>query len=223
MHRLFEQFTPDEFRDVWLLPQQKDGEDLRKKVPGGREKMMKILLTSKDQRDYHEDETPEEEVLQGSIACVSGFLVNLIEKKIQLNSPCYTSEKYRYGYRVFAEATFETAEDLDHAIRDIMARKMLLRPYRTMPVRFRDDLDYRPKEAGFVLVSPFKVHRFEGNETLGPVGRLIAGGDLNHEQVIQRLVREEGINPMMASATIKGLFDRGFLDEVDVDKPPSVH
>jgi hypothetical protein len=28
---------------------------------------------------------------------------------------------------------------------------------------------------------------------------------------------------MMASATIKGLFDRGFLDEVDVDKPPSVH
>jgi radical SAM family RiPP maturation amino acid epimerase len=223
MHRLFEQFTPDEFRDVWLLPQQKDGEEARKKVPGGRAKMMKILVESKDQRDYAENEVPDEEVLQGSIACVSGILVNMIERTIQLISPCYTTEKYRYGYRVFSKASFETVEDFDREIRNIFTRKMLVAPYGTMPMRFRDDLEYRPKDNGFVVVSPNHVHRFEGSELLKHLGDLIANGDLDYRQLNKRLLVDHGLNPMEVSAAIKRLFDRGFLDEVDVENPSSVH
>jgi radical SAM family RiPP maturation amino acid epimerase len=219
MHRLFEWFTPDEFRDIWLLPQQKDGEEMRKKVPGGRDKMLKILVESEDQRDFGEVQRPDDEVRQGSIACVSGFLVNMIEKTVKLASPCYTTEENRYGYRVFSEATFETAEDFDRAIKDIIERKMVMSPYRTMPMRFRDDLKYRPKEDGFVLLSPTRVHKFGGNEVLRPLGDLLAQGDLDYGQLNARLLEEHCLNPMVVAATIKGLFDKGFLDEVDVERP----
>lgn len=219
MHRLFDQFTPEEFRDVWVLAQQKDNDDLRTKVPGGRDKMLKNLKTFKDRRDYAEDQPLEEPVVQGSISCVSGFLINLLEGTVHLISPCFTSEKYPYGYRTFAQASFENDEELNAAMRHMIERHMPEQPYDAMPMAFRDDLDYRPKDDGFTLVSPHHIHRFHGSPVLKPLGELIQRGDLTCGEVNQRLFEDHGLNPMLSLAMIKNLFDQGFLDEVGVEIP----
>lgn len=221
MHKLHKQFTPDEFRDVTLLMQQRDGEVYRAKVPGGRPKMLQRLETAEDLRALEAGQEDETSVLQGSIACVSGLLINTIEKTVKLTSPCYTNaEKYPYGYRTFAQASFETVDDFDRVLHDMVARKMVLAPYPSMPMRFRDDLRYQPKEGGFDLVSPNQRHQFKQHEIWSPLGELIARGDLTYENVCNLLIDEYRCDPMIGMAMMKNLFDGGFLDELEVDCPP---
>jgi radical SAM family RiPP maturation amino acid epimerase len=216
MYRLYRQFTPEAFRDLSLLMQQKDSEEYRVKVPGGREKMLARLDEYGDLRDKEGDDG-DTFVPQGSIACVSGLLINLVERTLKLISPCYTNRQYRYGYRVFAQATFEDAEDFDRVLRAMLARKLVSAPYRDMPMAFRDDLRYQARDDGFMLVSPNRVHRFRGNEVFAPLGELLARGDLTYAEVCDALIDEHRCNPMHVVAVLKSLFDKGLLDELGVE------
>jgi radical SAM family RiPP maturation amino acid epimerase len=149
MYKLLKRFTPEQARDMTLLMQQKDGEETRSKVPGGRDKMLARLERYDDLRELETDRKPEDMVVpQGSIACVSGFLINVIDKTIKLISPCYTTPQYRYGYRVFDQATFTDAGDFDRQIVNMIERKMVFEPHPDMAMRFRDDLRYRPRPDG---------------------------------------------------------------------------
>ena len=203
-----------------LLMQQKDGEEARMKVPGGRDKMLAKLDTYDDMREMEIERRPEDMVVpQGSIACVSGFLINIIEKSIKLISPCYTTKERRYGYRVFDEVTFTDGADFDRQIVSMIERKMVFEPYDAMPMRFRDDLRYRPRPEGFQLTTRHEVHHLLGDEVYAPLGELLNQGTLTYAEVIDQLVDERGLNPMMVVAAIKGLFDEGFLCEMEVVAP----
>jgi radical SAM family RiPP maturation amino acid epimerase len=220
MQKLHRQFTPEEFRDVALLMQQSDADVFREKVPGGRTKMMEKLKTVTDFRDVDENDPAVNvlKVVQGSIACVSGFLINIITKKVMLSSPCFTSETHRYGYRVFAEDTFDTPEDLERVMRNMVERCMPLSPYPEMPMRFRDDFSYRANDDGFVLVSPNQIHRFNDNPQLWkPLGELLNGGATTFEKLINALVYDHGVNQMVALSAVRNLFNEAFLDELDLD------
>lgn len=216
MRTLHRQFTPDEFHHVPMLMQQKNSGEQRTMVPGGRERMLKKLEEVNDLRTQEEgDEVPL--IPQGSIACVSGFLINILEKTIRLISPCYTSRQYPYGYRIFDEARFDTVDDFRDAL-ERMIDRIPSAPYRTMPMRFRDDLKYGDTDDGFELVSPHKVHRFCEDEVWQPLGRLIVEGAFNYEGLCDKLF-EDGLNPMKVIASISSLFDQGFLDETDTCDP----
>jgi radical SAM family RiPP maturation amino acid epimerase len=223
MYKLHKRFTPEEARDMVLLMQQKDGEEFRTKVPGGRDKMLARLPLYQDLRELEVDKKPEElDVPQGSIACVSGFLINLLHRSIKLISPCYTTLQYRYGYRVFEEATFTDAADFDRVIKDMVERRMLIEPTDDMPMKFRDDLKFKPRPDGFTLVSFNQVHHCSSQPIQKPLGELIALGTLTYDQVCERLT-DLGFDPMQIGAAIKSLFDQGYLDEVGVGTPASGH
>ncbi|HEY7791022.1 MAG TPA: radical SAM family RiPP maturation amino acid epimerase [Vicinamibacterales bacterium] len=221
MYRLHKRFTPEEARDMIMLMQQKDSEDLRTKVPGGRDRMLNQLETYTDLRKLEDvDHRPADLfVPQGSIACVSGFLVNLLDRTVKLISPCYSSRQYPYGYRTFDEATFADVEDFDRVIGDMIDRKMVFEPYPAMPMRFRDDLAYRPKAEGFRLVSPNQVHHCAQDPVYAPLGELIARGTMTYDEVCDELIGAHRFNPMQVVAAIKSLFDEGFLDELSVEIP----
>jgi radical SAM family RiPP maturation amino acid epimerase len=220
MYKIHKRFTPEEARDMTLLMQQKDGEETRKKVPGGRDKMLARLDTYEDLRDKDIERRPEDmEVPQGSIACVSGFLINIIEKTIKVISPCYTTAERRYGYRVFDEVTFTDGADFDRQLVSLIERKMVVEPYDAMPMRFRDDLRYRPRPDGFRVTSRQQVHELIGDEVYAPLGELLHQGTLTYAEVIDELVDRHGFNPMTVAAAITGLFDEGFLCEMEVVAP----
>lgn len=221
MYRLYRQFTPDDFRDVSMLMQQKDGEEYRVKVPGGREKMLEKLDDYEDLRDKDPDgEAGDTFVPQGSIACVSGFLINLIERTIKLISPCYTTREYPQGYRTYAEDTFEDAADFDRKLRRMFERNMVTAPYRDMPMAFRDDLKYYSLDDGFMVVSPNRTHGFQGNSIYAPLGAMLAQGDMTYSEVCDALIDQHRCNTMQVVAVIKGLFDSGLLDETRVEVGP---
>src|SRR3546814_2258584 len=86
-------------------------------------------------------------------------------------------------------------------------------------MRFRDDLRYRAKPDGFHVTSPNTVHRFTGNAIYGPLGKMLHRGTLTYAQVCDALVDEHRRNPLLVQVVIRRLFDRVFLDELDVEAP----
>lgn len=168
-------------------------------------------------RDRAEGHYLDEVVPQGSIACVSGFLTNLVNQTIQVVSPCYTSQRYPYGYRVFDATTYSGPADYGRAMLDLMARNMPAAPPPQRRARFRDDLAYRPVEDGFDLVSPNQIHHFRGKESYAPIGEMLAEGNLNYQELYDAAMSKHAINPMIAVGLVQKMFDEGFLDELNPD------
>jgi radical SAM family RiPP maturation amino acid epimerase len=207
MFKIHDLYTPDELRDVELLMQMK--EQPREKVSGGR-----ILEEHQGMRDREAGSYMDGIVPQGSIACVSGFLVNMVRRDIQVVSPCYTCERWPYGYRVYDRATFKDADDFPEVVRTLIGRNMPPHPPAEAKARFRDDLVYKPTDEGFDLISPNQIHHFTGKEAVGPVGALIARGDLSYDRLDEELAATHRMNPLLAGMAINRLFEEGFLDEL---------
>jgi hypothetical protein len=81
LYKIHELYTPDELRDVELLMQMRENQ--REKVSGGR-----ILAEHKGMREREAGTYLDGIVPQGSIACVAGFLVNMVRRDIRVVSPC---------------------------------------------------------------------------------------------------------------------------------------
>ena len=208
LNKIHANFSPMELRNVELFMQMKDHP--REKVAGGR------LLKEIDGLRGEQDLTSKQElkIPQGSIACVSGFCINLVNKSVTLTSPCYTCRKWPYGFRVFDKATFNDENDFSQVIQAMIERNMPLSPPKDKPLRFRDDMVFRSTEDGFDLLTPNQIHHFKVKGKCGPLGELIAAGDNTYAMVTEQLVKEHGINPLIIMKAVQKLFDRGFLDEL---------
>ncbi|MDY0094908.1 MAG: radical SAM family RiPP maturation amino acid epimerase [Candidatus Vecturithrix sp.] len=206
--KIHELYTPDELRDVELLMQMKD--HARSKVASGRILKAEEGLRGRPEGRYLNGGA----VPQGSIECMSGFLINLVNRTIQVISPCYSSSRWPYGYRIFDQVSFRDADDFPQMIERLIARNMPENPQADMPMRFRDDLAYRPAPDGFDLLSPNQVHHFCGKALYKIVGEFIAGQTLTYKELCEHLMETHGMNIVAVVAMLKNLFDSGLLDEV---------
>ncbi len=207
LDRIHRGFTPDELRDVEMIMQMKS--ESRPKVSGGR-----ILEDRAGLREREDGTYLDKVVPQGSIACVSGFLINLLKKTIQVVSPCYTSQKWPFGYRIYDSATFTDASDFKSVMETLIERCMPVTPPADDIVRFRDDLIFKPATGGFDLVAPNQVHHFKGESLWGPIGALAAEGEHTFRQIGEQLMANGESNPLLIGMALNKLFDGGFLDEV---------
>ena len=220
MRRLHKTFTPLELRDATLLMQQKDAEAIRGKVPGGRKRMLRQLIDADDLRNVDFENLPEGfSPPQGTIACVSGFLVNMVNRTLQLMSPCYTTMEYQYGYRVFDETTFgDGPEGFEVALRRMVKRSMVVRPYAEMPMRWRDDLKVVMHPEGFTTLSPTTRRDFRRGELHVRTAELMNRGDLTYGEMFEMLSDNLLVGPMAAMAMLDSLFDKGYLCELAITR-----
>ncbi|MDY0094909.1 MAG: radical SAM family RiPP maturation amino acid epimerase [Candidatus Vecturithrix sp.] len=207
LFKIHELYSPEELRDVELLMQLKQGP--RRKVTAGRILKEQDGLRNREEGHYLDDIVP-----QGSIACVTGFLVNMVRGTVQLVSPCYTCQKWPYSYRIFDEATFSDAAGFRRAVETLIERNMPENPPKNMLVQFRDDLAYRPTEVGFDLASPNQVHHFRNASLHGPAGALIAEGTHTYAELYEIMTEQHKLNLIAVIMMVKKLFDDGFLNEV---------
>lgn len=168
---------------------------------------------------------------QGSIACLTGFKINLVTRVVELLAPCQAGPRWPRGYRILDRAVFTDARDFRGVLRRMMDRAMPPSPRLDRTLKFRDDLVYRPRTDGFALVSPRQIHHLEGtapnrgsgNESgrgIGAsmpefLGEHIAAGVTGWDRLQELLASRYGLHPLLASAAIRKLFDAGLLDECD--------
>jgi hypothetical protein len=60
-----------------------------------------------------------------TIACVSGFLLNMVEKSIKLIIPCKADNNWPFGYQILSERVFHSSDDLDRIIQKMINVDMI--------------------------------------------------------------------------------------------------
>jgi len=207
LRKVHKEFTPEELSLLELVCINPDSLQIR--TNAGRNLEPKIK--KKNQLDIELKADEKEEALDGTIACVSGFLVNMVERSIKLISPYQASQKYPKGYRIFAEGHFNNVQDvsqfLDHVIRDHMSQKL---PNDSL-VAFREDLKFIPLKNGFHLKSAHFLHKMTGAQHLLPLGKLINETNRTAGELIGELVAQ-GENVFALSNSLKEMFDNGFFE-----------
>jgi len=209
MDKVHDAFTPMELLDNELLIQAKD--NTRPKVTGGR--ILEEHTGLRDKEDFS-DKDSIDLVPQGSIACVSGFIINLVSRKITLCSPCYVCDEWPHGFRVYGEAFYNDASDFPDVINRLVEHSMFMSPPRDKILKFRDDIIFRPTEEGFDLATANQLHHFKGKNKYGPLGQLISESNHTYAQISEMLITKHKVNPIVMRTIVQQLFDEGFIDEI---------
>lgn len=81
-----------------------------------------------ERRKIDPDNSGDEALTHRTIACVSGFLVEPLNKRVRLISPEPSSDRWPDGYAVFGEERFETADQLAGALMRLVEHNMLPDP-----------------------------------------------------------------------------------------------
>jgi len=118
-----------------------------------------------------------------SPACMSGFMLNMVDRSVQLVAPCPPSDRWPQGQRIFDTAAFSSARDLKPIMRSMIDKHMPISLTSSDPVRFRDDLEYKPIPDGFEVATRFMTRTFRGGRPMSLLGELVREGNRTAGQV----------------------------------------
>jgi len=82
----------------------------------------------------------EEDQDSQTIACVSGFLINLVEKRIRLITLCNASDRWSFGSWVLDDALFYDVSHALEIIEQIIVKHIRETVHRDDHLRFRPDI-----------------------------------------------------------------------------------
>lgn len=150
------------------------------------------------------------EVESTTIACVSGFLVNMIRGRIQLVTPVPGSKRWPLGYRVVAEHCFETADEFRAALERIIDEHMQSTLPVDRPVRFRADLTYEADADHFRLKGRRMEHRVPS--VCPSLGCLINRGTFTPPDLITQ-VMDDGGDLLAVAGLLERLYEAGLIEE----------
>ncbi len=196
LKRLHALYSAEELMYTELLPQFTDRVQ-SVMSPSGRNRQEGIVYS-----DVIKDHT---------VACVTGYLINMVEGTVSLITPCPPTDENPKGYQTCALGYFETPQELDLFIgKTIESMHGTVRSEQILA--FREDLKYVPLENGFKLQNAYKAHIFRGESHLKHLGELIDQGRLNTSEIIDR-VSHRHMNILGVVQSIQQIFDQGLLEE----------
>lgn len=199
-------FTPDELMMVELVQQQK--ESLNGISDTGRAHERKVRLEEAGKMA----EVAKENFQIGTIACVSGLLLQMVPKRVQLVTPTRMSTRWPKGYRVVAEADFEDAASFRAAIEGFRDHHMRQQIYAQDRVAIRWDLEPAIEGDQLVFRNEMTTQSLDLVDGLREIAPEVVEGRHTVAELLQAAI-QRGANPFEAQAALRMLFDNGLLDE----------
>lgn len=212
LHRLHAAFTPEELLHVSLVV--RSATTLMQTIVNAGNTVGKKKQTrsrSGQRVDINEEE-------QTTIACVSGFMINMVKRSIQLISPCRTSERWPKGYRIYDEVRFDDADDFRSQLMRMMERNMPECPAENQRARFHPGVEYARLPMGFRVTSPYYRSTVEKPFHMGWLGDLVHEGRYTANELV-RICIEKGLSETEARDALQCLFDAGLLDDEPIAVP----
>ncbi len=190
-------FTPEELLCVDLIQQHSGAVTV--KAGAGR-------FLDQDNPDFVKEETET----TGTIACVSGFLVNMQRQTIELVSPCRASKRWPTGYRIHKRGRFTDGTGIKRFIQE--ACDELMPPHLTEKriIRFRGDLTFEYLDKGFSLKNDCTTIRFCG-DFHRKMGKLLVKGSCSTGDIITALCQDTDF--FSVTSALQLLYDKGLLDD----------
>jgi hypothetical protein len=148
-----------------------------------------------------------------TIACVSGFLINLVTRTVRLITPCNADERWPHGYWTLAQATFSSAEDLSTILQQMIREQMAVELDLERIVKFRRDLRLQGNDDGtHSLTSRWITHRYNPLTELPILGEMIDRGESTATDIAFELERRSIPQPVTLFA-LQVMFREGLLRE----------
>lgn len=120
LDRVHKTFTPEELLGVELVLQNV-GAKLETKSGAGR-----ALVRDSDKVFFSDSKKRKFDTVQSdsTIACVSGFLLNIVKKNIKLISPTVANSTWKDGFIIFDEANYNHPDELPHIINKMVEKQL---------------------------------------------------------------------------------------------------
>jgi radical SAM family RiPP maturation amino acid epimerase len=215
LYRIHEGFTPEELLRVECVPQNKESATagLVRKSNAGRARK----FAAKRGNELVSEEQ------SSTIACVSGFLFNMVERSVKLITPCNASERWPLGYWVIAQGTFDTADELRTLMRSMIDESVRDSLGVLDTVRLRRDVKVVASPERLRVVSMGLGLAFDDQPRAPELAELLAAGTYTVEQVALRRRESAGVPPAQTLAVLDRLFLGGFFDEEPpAEEPPAL-
>ncbi len=195
---IFRSFTPEELILVELLPQFSEA-PANNFVDAGRN------------RDSVEEKR------EGTIACISGFIVNLAEKTVRLSTPCLSDDLHPTGEILSERVPFTDAEEFDRILRSMIGRYMPEKPDLSKRFRLRSGIrltcsDGVAKVTGQYMEFPIKIPGISG-EAIAGLDRPLTGdgGSVGYDMVAE-MCEQYGIVSAYAVFAFVQLWQMGVIE-----------
>lgn len=200
LNQVHEEFSAEELLFVKLVLQNQES-DNQIKAHAGRSRERNLKQGQED------SELPD----QGTIACVTGFLFNMVERSVKLISPCNANERWPLGYIVFDEGTFSDGQDLKILLERMIDDNM---PTQVRPkdlINFRPDLKYESLADGFKLSNRIKTFKFRQESYLRELGEVIDQGGKTAEEIAS-MFESRGVLAAYTFHYLNLMFKKAVLD-----------
>ena len=168
LHKIFETFSMEELLCVELLPQFVEAPQNRFAKAGRARENCNLGVEDKD---------------GNTIACISGFVVNMAERSIRLITPCGASEAHPTGEIIIAKEYFENLDDFKGVLVSMIDRYMIENFSKEEPLFLRPGIIFERAEKGIEFFGAKDMRlKFIGEDDLSPalycavLEKLRAGG-----------------------------------------------
>jgi len=214
LHKVFAEFTPLELLGVELVMHQKDGPLVKAVAGRAYERRSRGQVVSQPQN------VPDD-LIPSTIACVSGFLINMPGKRLRLVTPTHATEQWPDGYKVLDEGTFEDADSFGELIDLMIERNMDDEMPLQAPLRFRPDLMIEPTSDGFIAATSASRLTYSHREFGRQLGDAIRSGTATLDQLVGEL-SQQGCSMLDVHKEIQGLLANGLLEEQIAHRRPEL-
>jgi radical SAM family RiPP maturation amino acid epimerase len=203
---LHREFTPEELFYVELITQNR--EDLQPKAKAGR------ILTSKASSQGKPSPAADfgEQAVEGTIACVSGFLINLVQRTVKLISPCEANERWPLGYIVYGEGKFNTLQEFSSLVDRLVDEHMYETPRGGEYLSFFDYLKCTPVETGIRVSSRYRHQDFNQNPIFANIANVLCESPRTADDIIEQIILRSGADPVEVRHALNLLFANGVLE-----------
>jgi hypothetical protein len=151
----------------------------------------------------------------GSICCVSGFLVNMVERSIKLISPVGADERWPLGMIVYDQAEFKDDKDFPKVLQT-MQNRIKLKLDMDDIVQFNTKAKVELLEDGFQLKSASTLVSFTKKgceDVLRYIGELISEGTKSANEICLLSFYKTSKPMQFAMGILQELFNGGFINE----------
>ncbi len=135
-------FSPIEMLRVELVPQNRGSSTIKSRSGRAR------TVDDSRAREVADSEHAS------TIACVTGFIVNMVDREVRMVTPCNSSDRWPLGYWVLGEGSFDTPAELKNLLEDLIARHAQPRLALGDRVALHKDITATCDESGIVLDWP---------------------------------------------------------------------
>jgi len=155
-----------------------------------------------------------EDYANGSICCVTGFLVNMVSKRIQLISPITASDEWPMGYIIFAEANFSSNSELEEIIKKWGNEFFIEKLEQENIIQFHPHLSIEETDDNIALRGRFNqkvIFDKNNDKETASLIKIIWNSKLSVKEAAQKAYAEYGIGTQDALSSIHQLFSNGLF------------